>query len=767
MSARPSKFSPRSEPPEALLARTVCRDELFDRLVTSVVEAVAAGHGRFDLVLGPRGAGKSHLLGLVEHALSERLGDAAVLVSIPEDSNPGSLLHLLAQVLEPLLEPDEFKQRRSVLAASGEDGPDQASTMILAATGGRPLVLVAENFDMALAAIGPRGQKQLRRILQTQRNWSIIASARELAPAFAKESQPFFGTFVEHRLTPMSADCCREMLVALADQTGNAPLATELRTDAGLAHVTALRHVLGGYPRAMALVFPHLGDIDTTSLEDALTDLAEDLTPYFQEQLARLSPGQRPVAELLAESWRPLSVTEISEATLTQQASTSTHLRHLRRNALVIATRVGREVFYELADPLFRISRAMKTERLRATTLLRILRAWYGRTADRKWTFDSSDAYERRTQTTLPEFADLGSFHKQLLGRVIAGLRASVPRQLLDELGTIVEDRGDPIVVGWLAAALEAFGDAAAARSRLAALPRAALAEALVAIATLGGTNEFEFSAESLVYLARLYLRALGPGPQRADSRRELADRLRANEDPSEARLIREAASLLVAVHWRDPSLLISLLGARPGELSDLESAELSMALLGLWGDEKIDALGSLGADVLFNLAVHQPQPARTAISLAASLAKSASGGAPPALPVVIAAAAKYPGDSSLGTVWLATCSALFFDSIVRTQLALPEDDGAESAARDVVMRTGLQFWIGAGRAMEPVAAAADGLMRWAPSLDRRVLLAENPVAAFGMLPEAERRMVRQLAVGFRRAAVVEDFDRIAPPREY
>lgn len=352
-----------------LPARTVCRDELLGRIVTAVAESVEAGHARFDLILGPRGAGKSHLIGLVEHALRERLGDTAALVSLPEDFHPGSLLHLLARVLEGLVEPDEFKHQRAVLAEPGDGREAQAAEMIHAATQARPLVLVAENLDAALSAIGRRGQKLLRGILQTRRTWSVVASARELVPAFSKESEPLFGTFVEHRLTPLSAECCREMLAALADHTGKDTLAEELRSHAGFGLVSALRHVLGGYPRAMALVFPHLGETTTASLEGALEDLAEDLTPYFQEQVARLSSGQRPVAELLAESWRPLSVTEISQATLAAQATTSTHLRHLRRNALVITTKVGREVFYELADPLFRISRAMKTQRLRATTL--------------------------------------------------------------------------------------------------------------------------------------------------------------------------------------------------------------------------------------------------------------------------------------------------------------------------------------------------------------------------------------------------------------
>ena len=213
--------------------------------------------------------------------------------------------------------------------------------------------------------------------------------------AFAKEDAPFFGTFVEHRLGPLDLQACRDMLVALARQAGDDETAADLETPAGLARVGALRHVLGGQPRAMALIYPHLAETEASSLVEAVERLSEDLTPYFQEQLARLSAGQRPVMEILADSWRPLSVGEISERTLTPPTTTSTHLRRLRGDALVVATRLGREVFYEVADPLFRISRAMKTAPARVEALLRLMQTWFEWTASGRWRIDEDATVER------------------------------------------------------------------------------------------------------------------------------------------------------------------------------------------------------------------------------------------------------------------------------------------------------------------------------------------------------------------------------------
>jgi hypothetical protein len=101
--------------------------------------------------------------------------------------------------------------------------------------------------------------------------------------------------------------------------------------------------------------------------------LADDLAPYVREQTARLSPAQRAILQLLAESWRPLTVTEIAERSFSSQASTSGALRHLRADARVQERKLGREHYYELGDPLHRLARVNpQIERF-----ARLLREWY------------------------------------------------------------------------------------------------------------------------------------------------------------------------------------------------------------------------------------------------------------------------------------------------------------------------------------------------------------------------------------------------------
>lgn len=425
-------------------------------MVSATVASVTSGQARFDLVLGPRGAGKSHLLGLVEGRLRVALKGSAVVAGLPEDLDLSSLVHLLAELLRALPadpEPGLLARQLAVLAEHPPtEARERAVGMIRSQLRGLPLVIIIENLDIVFAAIGREGQHQLRSILQTERNWSIVATSRSLSPAFSKESEPFYGTFVARTLGPLSAAECRELLVLLAHASGSEELARELGTTGGLARVHTLRHVLGSYPRAMAFIFPHLHHDEPDMVEQALHELAEDLTPYFQEQMGRLSAGQRPIVQLLAESWTPLSVSEIARATFNAPATTSTHLKYLREDVIVRSTKLGREHFYELADPMFRIARAMKRNNLRATTFLRVLQGWYEFRGIDLWQLSPGVQEGLRT---LPDLTS--QYTNKRIVPLLGKLMRRRFRQVLDDIAKI--DVDDPMLVALRIVALERLGE--------------------------------------------------------------------------------------------------------------------------------------------------------------------------------------------------------------------------------------------------------------------------------------------------------------------
>lgn len=381
MRPRSSRFSPRLVAPELLEQLTVARGPMLERIVGNMSAAIAAGHGRFDLLVGPPGIGKSHMLGLVEARVraNAQLQGRLVVVSLPEEFHPSSLLHLLARVLERLphdpSQPPVAAQLQAVRGRDASEAADMLVAMIRARLAGRSLLVMLENLDAMFRDLGRKAQARLRRIVQTERNWSIFATARS-AIALSKHSEPFHGTFVVHPLEPLTPAEARELLLRLARVYERAKLEAWLSTDLALTHVRAVHHLVGGSPRVIAMLFHHLDPEHPDDLEGNFYRLAEELTPWFQEQMARLSAGQRPVLEFLAERWAPASVKEIAEATFGEPTTVSTHLRALRREHLVRSLAVGKERYYEIAEPLHRVARAMKHDDKLAAAIARMAWVW-------------------------------------------------------------------------------------------------------------------------------------------------------------------------------------------------------------------------------------------------------------------------------------------------------------------------------------------------------------------------------------------------------
>lgn len=381
MSLRSSRYSPRLLDPGQLEQLTVARESVLRRVVGNMTAAIGAGQGRFDLLVGPAGIGKSHMLGLIEARIraSAALHERLVVVSLPEEFHPSSVLQLLARVLEGLPRdpalPPVAAQLQTVRGRDPSGAADMMVAMIRARLAGRSLLMMLENLDAIFVDLGRKGQARLRRIVQTERGWSICATACS-AIALGKQTEPFHGTFVVEQLEPLSPIECRALMLGLARAHERAKLESWLHSDAALLLVRAAHRLVGGNPRVMATLFHHLDADRPDDLEGLLVRLAEELTPYFRVQMAALSAGQRPVMEFLAERWAPASVKEIAEATFNEQTTVSTHLRALRRDHRVRSLAVGKERYYEIADPLHRLTRALTRDHELAAAIARMAMVW-------------------------------------------------------------------------------------------------------------------------------------------------------------------------------------------------------------------------------------------------------------------------------------------------------------------------------------------------------------------------------------------------------
>ncbi|WP_136192844.1 tetratricopeptide repeat protein [Actinomyces procaprae] len=358
-----SRYTPSTMPGEQLERLFVARERILDRLVARVEALGTTPSPHHTLLVGPRGAGKTHLIALVAHRARRLIagGQRMRIAWLPED--PWTIVsygRLLAAILNAVEEEPD--------SPPSEDQLDAQLRASLRTNG--PVLLLMENVDQILNAIGDLGQQRLRNLFQTEPGILLIGSTTTLDRTLADEAFPFFDFFDTIRLEPFSAQEAQDMLRALAHEGEDSALEERLEDADAVARIHTIAHLAGGQPRLWAL----LGSVLTVEQVDNITDLLltrfDDLTPYYQERLARLSPQQRLVVAELAAADRPLPVKAIAERVGADQRSVAKSVNDLADQGWLAAVSTPfahlldrRRTYYELAEPLARLAFQIKESR--------------------------------------------------------------------------------------------------------------------------------------------------------------------------------------------------------------------------------------------------------------------------------------------------------------------------------------------------------------------------------------------------------------------
>lgn len=361
-----SRFTPSTMPADLLERLFVVRKPVLESLMKRVGDLGATPSPHHTLLVGPRGAGKTHLISLVYHRAKNRAGTDGGkplrIAWLPEDPwTIVSYARLLAAILERVApdtgvkSADEAELDARLRSTSRKDGP---------------VLVLMENVDQILDALGEVGQQKLRNLLQTESGVLIIGSTTRLDRSLSSHAAPFFGFFDTIRLEPFSPEEAREMLTALAREVGNTELAERLSSSGALARIHTIAHLAGGQPRLWALLGSALTVEELRDLAALLLSRFDDLTPYYQEQLARLSPLQRLVVAELAAADRPLPVKDIAERVGSDQRSVAKAVGDLAERGWLkpvstIFTELldRRRTYYDLAEPLAQLAFQIKESR--------------------------------------------------------------------------------------------------------------------------------------------------------------------------------------------------------------------------------------------------------------------------------------------------------------------------------------------------------------------------------------------------------------------
>ncbi len=371
---------------ETLEAIFVQREALAADLVARVRDSVLTATKLHTLMIGSRGMGKTHLVSLVHHRilampdLKERLLIAWLR---EEEWGVTSFLDLLLRILRALGEADlSLEARIEALYELASDEAETAGVRLLnECIGDRTLWLIAENLDDLFNGLGEPGQQHLRAFLQTYGNCTVLATSPRLFNGVQRRNAPFYGFFRPVHLNELTATEAQQLLLNIAQLRQQTDLVDFLQTPTGQTRVKAVQHLAGGNPRIYIIFADFLTHQSLDELASPFMSLVDTLTPYYQSRMQYLSPQQRKIVELLCEKKYPLTVKTIAQRCFMTAQTASSQLKELRDKGYVKADSIGRESFYEIAEPLMRICLGVKKERGEPLRLMvDFLRVWYPKT---------------------------------------------------------------------------------------------------------------------------------------------------------------------------------------------------------------------------------------------------------------------------------------------------------------------------------------------------------------------------------------------------
>ena len=373
-----STFSPAGMPAELLEKTFVQRERLAERLTQLFVESALTDSKHHVLLLGPRGIGKSHLVSLIYHRLLNKpeLSNRLAIAYLREDEwGVTSFLDLLLRILREFKIPTHELQSLSVGAAE-----EHAWKALREWLQGKTLLVILENFEAMFGSMGEDGQRKWRACMQNNLIWSVLATSPSLSEDISDHASPFYGFFEILPLEGLSVPDAITLMQRLAESQGRPEIAEYVSSPAGRARMRAVQHLANGNHRVFVIFYDFLARNKEADLVEPVLKTIDVLTPYYQSQMKELSPQQRKLVEFLCRFRSAANVKTIASSCFVSHQTAASQLKQLLRNRYLRVTRIGRESYYELNEPLLRICVETKVHDGKPLRLfVEFLRYWFAR----------------------------------------------------------------------------------------------------------------------------------------------------------------------------------------------------------------------------------------------------------------------------------------------------------------------------------------------------------------------------------------------------
>ena len=366
MTAPARKYNPGFLTDEELVASFCVRTAEFD-LLLDVLRTCTGSSNPHQIVIGPRGSGKTSLLLRVaaevrrDTVLAARCFPVVFAEESYEVATAGEfwlecLTHLAAQAPRSEDDPDLHRTADELRAIRDDRAlADRCLAALLdfADRHDKRLLLVVENLNALFRDMtDPDAGWRLRKVLQTEPRIIVFASATSRFDEIDHPDRALYDLFRVRTLNPLDTGQCSVLWKSVS---GRCPV---------LETVRSLEILTGGSPRLIAIV-AHFGvGLSFRELMADLLGLVDDHTEYFKSHIELLPAQERRVYLALAALWKPSTTREIAEQARLDTSTCSAQLARLGERGVVrVAGGSSRRKQYYLTERLYNIYYLLRRRR--------------------------------------------------------------------------------------------------------------------------------------------------------------------------------------------------------------------------------------------------------------------------------------------------------------------------------------------------------------------------------------------------------------------
>ena len=377
------KYNPGFLSEDELVSMFCVRTAEFESLTEALHECSGSSNSH-QLVIGPRGSGKTSLLLRVgaEIARDADLANRFFRVVFAEESYSVSTagefwLECVSRLAEQMSGREggmDLDRTLEELHAVRDDRmlEDRCLGILLdfADHQQKRLVLIVENLNMLFRDIADnRAGWRLRKVLQTEPRIILLASATSRFDQIDNPKEALYELLRVIHLKPLNSEDCATLWNTISGQSRSPET------------IQALRILTGGSPRLLAIVAQFGMNLSFRDLMSDLLDLVDDHTEYFKSHLDALPAQERKVYLALAELWKPATAREIAAMARLETSKCSAQIARLvDRGAVEVSGGSPRRKLYYLTERLYNIYYLMRRSRgpdPLVKALIRFMEAYY------------------------------------------------------------------------------------------------------------------------------------------------------------------------------------------------------------------------------------------------------------------------------------------------------------------------------------------------------------------------------------------------------